>query len=321
LPHEVPKLPWQKVGLDIFFHEGKQFLLVVDYLSKYIEMIMLSNMSSPCVVNSLKAVFSRHGIPMTVITANDTCFISQTFKEFSESWEFNHVVTSPHFSQSNGMVERAIQNVKNLIKKSLYEKTDLYLALLEYRNTPIAHNIPSPAEILYSRKLNGLLPYNEKQLSPKVNKHVRYNLKIRQDIQKTYYDRKTKSLRPLMKHEIVLMKHKNKWIKSKIVEKRNVPRSYVVQNECGKNYVRNRYHLRPFRAVRFYDEVGLDESNKSNSAKSPVKHASQSGTRVSPAIRVSPPPKHVSPLRPNQQTSPVGRPKTPNIHTNHDTNS
>ena len=36
LPHKVPDGPWQKIGADFFDFEGKKFLLVIDYFSKFI---------------------------------------------------------------------------------------------------------------------------------------------------------------------------------------------------------------------------------------------------------------------------------------------
>lgn len=58
-------------------------------------------MTSSFVVNNLKSIFSRHGIPRNVVTTNDSVFIGLPFKEFGKEWEFNHIVTSRHFYQSN----------------------------------------------------------------------------------------------------------------------------------------------------------------------------------------------------------------------------
>lgn len=37
LSHPVPESPWQKVGADIFTLDGRDYLLVVDYFSKFAE--------------------------------------------------------------------------------------------------------------------------------------------------------------------------------------------------------------------------------------------------------------------------------------------
>jgi len=39
LPHPVPDRPWEKLGADYFTLVGKDYLLVVDYFSKFPEVI------------------------------------------------------------------------------------------------------------------------------------------------------------------------------------------------------------------------------------------------------------------------------------------
>ena len=41
-----PKLPWQRVGTDLFEYKGTQYVLVIDYFSCYIEITKLSSTSS-----------------------------------------------------------------------------------------------------------------------------------------------------------------------------------------------------------------------------------------------------------------------------------
>lgn len=43
------------------------------------------------------------------------------------------------------MAEKAVETAKNLIKKALTDNKDPYLALLEYRNTPLSDQLGSPA--------------------------------------------------------------------------------------------------------------------------------------------------------------------------------
>lgn len=269
-PHSVPNLPWEKVGIDLFQLNDKMYVIIIDYFSKYPEVISLQSTTSMSVINVLKQVFSRHGIPQVVVTGNDVQFTAELFKNFSNSWEFKHITTSPYFSQSNGMVERAIQTVKATLKKAMFDKIDPYLVLLEYRNTPISANIPSPAEILFSRKVRGILPCKYSLLKPKLIKNVKPNLIVRQNTQKRYYDRHTRRLRPLHNNEHVFVKNHNKpeWTKCKIVRRNNTPRSYIVKNEqSGKVFIRNRFHLKPqnvnrpnLTADKFNNQSSLNEN-------------------------------------------------------------
>lgn len=95
------------------------------------------------VINHLKSFFCHHGIPEIIISDNGPQFVATAFSKFAEEWGFTHLTTSPHYPQSNGEVQRAVQTAKDLITKS----EDPYLALLSYRST-LLHNGYTPAELL-----------------------------------------------------------------------------------------------------------------------------------------------------------------------------
>ncbi len=72
------------------------------------------------------------------------------------------------YPQSNGLAERTVQTVKNLLKKAKASNQDPYLSLLSYRNTP-GQQTGSPAQLLMNRRLRTDLPTSPKQLLPKLN--------------------------------------------------------------------------------------------------------------------------------------------------------
>ena len=86
-------------------------------------------------------------------------------KEFSRQWNFVHVTSSPAYSQSNGKVEAAVSSAKNVMSKSRKVRTDPYLALLEYRNTPSQGLGTSPVQRLMSRRTRAQLHIIPKLLS------------------------------------------------------------------------------------------------------------------------------------------------------------
>ena len=83
-------------------------------------------------------------------------------QEFTESYGFKHVTSSPHFSQSNGMAERSVKTVKSLLEKS----SDPYMAILSYRTTPLPWCNLSPAELLMGRRLKTDIPQPRKAFTP-----------------------------------------------------------------------------------------------------------------------------------------------------------
>jgi hypothetical protein len=138
IPHKIIKQPWQKTGMDLFEIKGQIYLIVVDYYSKYPEVINLNrNITSKNIINHLKSIFARHDIPKVVVTDSGTQLISNKMKHFANKWNFQLIPASPKHQQSNGMSERTIQSIKRIIKKTSEKDEDLYMTLLAYRNTPI----------------------------------------------------------------------------------------------------------------------------------------------------------------------------------------
>ena len=144
MPHPIPERPWERVGVDLCEFEGGSYLVMVDYFYNFIEVDKLRQTTSEAVITVCKAQFARHGIPNVVISDNGPQISSHQFEQFSTLYQFDHQPSSPHYPQSNGKVEKAVQMVKNLLCKSKAEKQDFYLALLEFRNTPTSTVVGIP---------------------------------------------------------------------------------------------------------------------------------------------------------------------------------
>lgn len=160
-PTPLPDRPWQRLGVDLCEYKGKNYIVLSDYYSRFLE-IHLSNTTAEQVVIKLKATFARFGIPEVVVSDNGPQFTSETFRSFSHEFDFVHVTSSPHHPSSNGHAERAVQSAKAILRQK-----DPVLALQSYRTTPHASTGVSPAEILMSRRLRNTLPTLERNLSPK----------------------------------------------------------------------------------------------------------------------------------------------------------
>ncbi len=81
MPHEVPPRPWAKVGVDIFMYGGSDYVVIVDYFSKYPEVCHLEAKSAEAVIAHLKSTFARHGIP-EVLIANNMPFGAGELRDF-----------------------------------------------------------------------------------------------------------------------------------------------------------------------------------------------------------------------------------------------
>ena len=240
IQHEVPHRPWEKIACDLFTLGGKDYLLTVDYYSKWAEVGLLrdSTVSSE-VITQLKSMFARYGIPSELISDNGPQFASRKFREFAESWEFKHTTTSPKYPQANGQVENAIGIVKAVLEKAHEDGTDPYVALLEVRNTPITGLNYSPAQIFLNRRLKTKLPTTAELLEAQIPMDDRSQLLAQQQKQKFYFDRGAKSLPPLRKGDAVRVKTPNGWKPATVTKLANTPRSAIVTSD-GTLYRRNR---------------------------------------------------------------------------------
>ena len=81
-----PQLPWQKVGVDLFTWEGAKYLLLIDYYSRYIEVTKLPSETSNDVIERMKSMFARRGIPQEVRSDNGPQFLSALFRKFSTEY-------------------------------------------------------------------------------------------------------------------------------------------------------------------------------------------------------------------------------------------
>ena len=196
-PYPVPTRPWQVVGTDLC-EINKAYLVIVDAYSSYPEVIPLSSQSNNAVIKEMKATFARHGIPDIVHSDNGPCYSSQEFADFKNKWGFKHITSNPHFPFSNGLVEKAVQTVKNIITKPIESGTDPFLGLLAYRSTPI-DNHKTPAELLMGRKLKRDLPIVENKLTVKDSKAVVAWKWKKKEVQKDYLDRNANETSPTSK--------------------------------------------------------------------------------------------------------------------------
>ena len=134
ISNAVPNRPWAKVGADPFQFRGKEYVVLSDYFSNYVEVERLPTTDSAAVVRALKRQWARHGIPDLLFSDNGPQFSSSTFRTFAAAWGFLHVTSSPGYPQSNGKAENAVRTVKRLWRKAEEAGEDKWLALLDWLN-------------------------------------------------------------------------------------------------------------------------------------------------------------------------------------------
>ena len=251
ISHHIPTRPWEKVGMDLFELNNRDFLITVDYYSNYFEVDRLTSKTAKEVVNKTKANFARHNIPDQVF-----------FENFAAVYGFEHNTSSPNYPQSNGKVENAVKTAKNLMKKAMDSQSDPYLALLAWRDTPSESVNSSPAQRIFGRRTKTRIPTSVQLLKPQLPVDVEQKLRRNKAKQSFYYDRGSKELNDLQPGDVVRIQpprgigRRKPWTKARVREKVDV-RSYEVRTEDGRVLRRNRRHLRPTKEANTPDNEAV----------------------------------------------------------------
>ena len=129
-------------------------LIIIDAHSKYIEAIPTSGSTSQVVIEELRTLFSRFGLPETIVSDNGTCFTSEEFRQFLKRNGVAQILSAPYHPSSNGLAERAVRVVKRGLRKvtkgSL--RSRLATVLFTYRLAPQSTTGLSPSELLLGRR-------------------------------------------------------------------------------------------------------------------------------------------------------------------------
>ncbi|KAL5506378.1 hypothetical protein EMCRGX_G008003 [Ephydatia muelleri] len=232
----LPMYPWQKVSSDLFTLKGRNYLLIVDSFSRFPEVVQLSSTSSQTMIGILKSVFARFGIPEILVTDNGPQYASKHMAEFAKSYGFQHTTSSLYYPQGNGQAERTVKTVKSLIQNA----DDPFLALLNYRATPLPWCNLSPAELLFGRRIRTTIPQLPCQMVPSWSylQKFRTSDEEAKQRQKENYDLRH-GVKPLPELEVWVT---NRGKRGTITSKTNPPRSYIINTPEG-TIRRNRRHL------------------------------------------------------------------------------
>ena len=245
-PTPFPERPWQELGMDFFQCQSLDYLIVLDYYSRFIEIAAMNkNKRGSEVVRCLKSMFSRHGIPEKVRSDNGPPFDSAEYAKFANDWGFMISTSSPKFPKSNGEAERAVQTAKSILKKG----QDQAKALLAYRATPLACGY-SPAQLLMGRNIRSTVPTFHAQLKPQLpdmevlrKRENDSRLQQQANFNKRHRAAPLSTLSPGTKVHITSYDQPGT-----VVNKADAPRSYIIETP-NKDIRRNREHLIPLEPV------------------------------------------------------------------------
>ena len=144
------------------------------------------------------------------------------------------------------MAERCVQTMKASLIKTMEEGEDVDLALLTYKATALSHRLPTPAELLNSRKYKTLLPTHI--VPTRLQENSRQIMEQGKQIQTQLYNKNTRVLPRLEQSQKVVVQldpDKNIWTPAVITQcLTNNHTSYSLKNIHGGVYTRNRRFIK-----------------------------------------------------------------------------
>jgi len=256
----VAAAPMEQVAVDLFDHKGQDWLVMVDRYSGFPFTKRLRSTTSEAVTSALTAWFVDWGYPEKIRSDGGPQFRAK-FVEYCERKNIVHELSSPYNSQSNGLAEAAVKNVKYLLAKCAEGKEDFAVALLEWRNVPRANGV-SPAQAFLGRRQRGNLP--------QINKNSLF------DTRRFDQEREEKLTKQSDKSDLELLSIDQQVLIQDPVSKRwnrtgyvsamhGNGRSYQVEID-GKSYRRNRRFLRLCGKQRLEEKQIGDDADQAKPA-------------------------------------------------------
>lgn len=249
-----PSRPFESVSADFFTVAGKSFLVIADRLSGWPVIVPCgADTTTSRTIQMFCRYFREVGVPLRLRTDGGPQFASADFRDFMERWGVHHVVTSPHYPQSNGHAEAAVKAAKHLILKIApsgnIDTEEFARGLLELRNAPNFTG-RSPAQHLYGRPLRSCVPAHPESFSADWQAKTEdcdRRAAARADHVQARYDQHARPLPNLSIGATVRIQDPTslRWDKVGVVMGRIRNRDYEVRLPSGRVWRRNRRFLRP----------------------------------------------------------------------------
>ena len=248
-----PTRPFESVSADFCAVAGKSFLIIADRLSGW-------PVVAPChgdtTARATVRIFCRYfrevGVPLRLRTDGGPQFTSKEFQDAMKRWGVYHVVSSPHFPQSNGHAEAAVKTCKHLILKTSpsgnIDNEEFDRGLLELRNAVNATG-RSPAVTLYGEPQRTCVPAHPRSFQAEWQKSTEEcdrRAASRATSVKRSYDKNARTLPAIpVGHDVRIQDPvSRRWDKVGIVMGLGKSRDYEVRLPSGRVWWRNRRFLR-----------------------------------------------------------------------------
>lgn len=173
---ELPKGPWEHIAIDFYDAPSLdvKLLVVVDYFSRFLILkTMNTGSEAKKLIKNLHEIFFKYGVARKIRSDNGQPMRSQEFSDWCTKMGIEQEFSAARHPQGNGMVERAMQGVRNALMYAQLKKIDWkeHLNLHEalYNNTPHSTTGISPNVAHIGKKTDIGLPIPPGGSSVQVN--------------------------------------------------------------------------------------------------------------------------------------------------------
>ena len=157
---EAPSAPMQTLCMDVakFANKDPMYALVITCaFTRYIWAIPINSQDAVTQITELtKWVISQQGYPQCIITDAHATYRSNEFRAWCESNGIEHRPGTGYNHTHNSLAERAIETVRNKLRKASLDATDwekrLPLLLLAHNSAPHLTTGLSPQYLMYGRE-------------------------------------------------------------------------------------------------------------------------------------------------------------------------
>ena len=149
----------------------------------------------------------------------------------------DHITTSPHHHQSNGLAEGYVRIIKSLLQKAKETGDDPHAVIFIYCSTPLSDTLSSPFDMLHGQKLISDLP------------QIQYNSTITPNTLHTkdkHQEKADENILPIGTTVMYITPPGKTWHPTTVEECLGYC-SYKIKADNGATYVRTRLHLKPYK--------------------------------------------------------------------------
>ena len=133
---DIPLMPWEVLGVDVFHFNNKIYLCIVDYHSKFQVTKKMEGPSTESLLVTTEVIFAEYGIPCKIMSDTGTNFVADKVRKFCSSLNIERVVLSAYHHQSNGQVKACIKFMKSHTQKCTNSDGNIHMALLQIHTDP-----------------------------------------------------------------------------------------------------------------------------------------------------------------------------------------